>query len=372
MKLKKLPSDFVVEEVNTLQPKQTGAFRLYEMKKTGTEAFSAIQALSRENRVPESEIGFAGLKDTHAETTQYITVPAGRELKAVQGVKLRQLGFVDQPIKVGSLEGNRFTITVRDLSEEDAREAQKIAKHMVADGVPNYFDSQRFRSADSGEFIAKHVVRGDFESAVKLFLCGPYKHDTSDIKAIKARIREDWPNIADAHVIDYQMRHVIEAYSETKDWREAYEAIPQKSRFLYVSAYQSYLWNECIKELLWRSGGTVYEVQYVLGTLAFYDKPPKSLPASFKLVGPKARYTALEAKILERVLAREGLKMSQFDISSTGNFFKPYERAVVIRPEGFSISAPARDELGQQFKTVLRFQLPKGSYATVVIKRLFD
>ncbi len=78
------------------------------------------------------------------------------------------------------------------------------------------------------------------------------------------------------------------------------------------------------------------------------------------------------------VLSREGVGIEEFNIKKeTENFFKSYERNVIVKPAGFDMSLPEIDELNDngknnRFKVTLSFSLPKGSYATVVTKRVFN
>ncbi|MCX6706832.1 MAG: tRNA pseudouridine(13) synthase TruD [Candidatus Woesearchaeota archaeon] len=84
-----------------------------------------------------------------------------------------------------------------------------------------------------------------------------------------------------------------------------------------------------------------------------------------------------ERKIVEMILTKEDLYLDDFQIKKeTGNFFKANNRPVIIRPAKFSISEPEVDELNNRpgkarFKITLSFELLKGSYATIVTKRLF-
>jgi tRNA(Glu) U13 pseudouridine synthase TruD len=84
-----------------------------------------------------------------------------------------------------------------------------------------------------------------------------------------------------------------------------------------------------------------------------------------------------ERKIITSVLEKEGLTLSDFCIQEeTGNFFKTRPRPVLLFPQQFSYDKPIQDELNskgdlKRYKMKVSFMLPKGSYATVVTKRLF-
>ena len=103
-----------------------------------------------------------------------------------------------------------------------------------------------------------------------------------------------------------------------------------------------------------------------------------ALPRRFKTLSPKTGMSEYEEKIIKNVIQREGVKLSDFDIKKeTGNFFKVHERKVMLKPENFAISEPQIDEINDvgrknTFKIRLFFSLPKGSYATIITKRIFN
>jgi len=117
MKLKQVPSDFKVEEVGDFKIKANSRYLLYVLEKEGFDSFYAIDYFSRRNRIPKSGFGVAGLKDRHAVTKQYVTLPVKYSPSHLgeDKLKLKLLGYVDESIRLGDHTGNRFEITVRDI-----------------------------------------------------------------------------------------------------------------------------------------------------------------------------------------------------------------------------------------------------------------
>jgi len=117
--LKHLPEDFIVDEVSTIVPKESGRFVYFLLKKRNRNTADAIRDIARALSVPETRFGFAGLKDKIAVTSQVCSadgISAERlENVNVQGVSVMLLGFGDEPVHIGDLEGNRFRITLRGL-----------------------------------------------------------------------------------------------------------------------------------------------------------------------------------------------------------------------------------------------------------------
>src|SRR5207245_10428031 len=88
--------------------------------------------------------------------------------------------------------GNHFCMVTRELSQEEIHDAQEALEDIRRDGLPNYFDQQRFGSASGGEFMARHLVLGQFEEALRLTLTAAYKFDDAANKKVKAFLRTHW------------------------------------------------------------------------------------------------------------------------------------------------------------------------------------
>ena len=77
MKVKQVPQDFVVEERARVRPTDRGPFALYLLRKEGIGTLEALRAVRRAWQVPGRAVGFGGLKDRHAVTSQWVTIPRG-------------------------------------------------------------------------------------------------------------------------------------------------------------------------------------------------------------------------------------------------------------------------------------------------------
>jgi tRNA pseudouridine13 synthase len=387
MKLRQQPSDFKVEEISTFRISKTkDNYKLYSLEKSGVETFYLLQYLSKQNRIPVQEFSVAGLKDKHAETKQYMTLPCNYDLKTLneQNFKITFLGYVNNRIKLGDLDANRFEITVREVLKGELDGIYQKARNIAEIGVPNYFDSQRFGSAIYKEFIAKEVMLKNYEKAVKIFLTQFTKSEKKFIKEDKKSILANWSNLSNAKISNSQLRLIVGDYLRTKSWLSAYKKIQGNLREMFVSAYQSYLWNECIKSLLRQNldSKSLYSIEYTLGSLLFYkratQKELQSLPETFQTISDELVPKDNEKKIIEKVLAKEGVSLNDFRIKdATGNFFKSRERQVIIRPGDFSISNPRIDDVNDRgrenrYMITVKFSVPKACYATIIIKRLFN
>lgn len=386
MKLRQKPEDFVVEELSDLEISQKKSnFKIYLVEKKSLDTFALIKYLSRQNRIPSSYFGIAGLKDKHAITKQFLTIPVSFELKTLKehNFKIEFLGFVTKKLNLGDSKGNTFVITVRDIQKGEIEGVLRKSKRLLVEGVPNFFDSQRFGSVIDGEFIGKYLIKKDYERAVKFFLTKISKSDKKDVKREKNRILENWGSIRKLSVKNVLFQSIIDEYNNSGSWLSAYLRIPPKLRELFVFAYQSYLWNECVKELLKEQVGIkkLYSIPYNVGSLLFYKNLSEEdfgkIPKFFQSISDELIPEEFEKKVVEKVLAKEGVNLSDFDIKQdTGNFFKTHKREIILKPSDFEMSNPVLDELNSngnknRVKVVLKFSLQKGSYATMIIKGIF-
>jgi tRNA pseudouridine13 synthase len=385
MKLKQLPTDFVVDEIlDFTVSSEKDEHTVFLLQKQKIDTFDAVRRIAQRLRISLFEIGYAGLKDKHAVARQYVSIPTRYN---VQGLKMESIvltfvGYSRKKIKIGDLAGNRFTVTVRDLKESELAEISLAADAIASSGVPNYFDSQRFGSVINKEFIGKYVVMKQYESAVKQYLTAYQKSEPKKIKDEKRKILSCWGDLSKVRVYNKAFSIVIKEYIKTKSWLAAYKKIPAHLREMFVNAYQSYVWNECVKEILKENveKTKLYSVEYAIGSLLFYtnlvEQEMKNIPQTFQTISETALFSEEEQRIVGRVLVKENISLTDFTIEhETGNFFKTRARQVFLIPEEFTISKPQRDEINsknnsERYKIQASFSLPKGSYATIVTKRL--
>jgi tRNA pseudouridine13 synthase len=147
--LRTSPEDFNVIEQLGFEAAGAGPHALLKVRKRGANTEWVARELARAAGCKPFEVGFAGLKDRNAVTTQSFTVPRGRraaaEFVGLAGVGYEVLEAAEHQRKLprGALAGNRFEIIVRDVACDTGVLAARIAA-IRAGGVPNYFGPQRF------------------------------------------------------------------------------------------------------------------------------------------------------------------------------------------------------------------------------------
>ncbi len=147
--IRTLPEDFIVEETLAFEPSGSGEHVFLQIQKTGENTEYVARQLARFANVRQRDIGFAGMKDRHAVTTQWFSVwlPKGDEPKwesfETDGFKILSVTRHARKLKRGALASNRFELTVRQWQGDKIKTLEQLTE-IKNHGVPNYYGSQRF------------------------------------------------------------------------------------------------------------------------------------------------------------------------------------------------------------------------------------
>jgi tRNA pseudouridine13 synthase len=384
MKLKQSPDDFQVIERTQVTFNPKGRFALYRLRKRGLATLEVVEILARMWKISRGAIGFGGLKDKYGATEQLLSIEGGRARSIRQArFQLEFLGRAQEPVRRESFSGNDFVLVVRDLDVEEAGRLRTRIDDVIRDGFPNYFDTQRFGSArGASEFVAKRLLLGDPEGALRLALAIPTQADRRRQREIRTILDRHWGDWASCHRrLPVCSERSIVTYLEMHptDFRRAFELIDRNLRNLYCSAYQSMLWNRVLARLVRaRVGPGAVEVPYGFGVFVFYEAlPPAAVEELRTLSIPAPRHNLTTdhpelARLFEKVFEEEGIPQNRFRLRGMRDtYFKRGNRVALVFPEGLRTDADEPDELNAgRRRMTLRFGLPRGSYATMLIKRL--
>jgi tRNA pseudouridine13 synthase len=385
MKLKQRPEDFSVNESWRFDPDPRGQWFVYLMDKQKQSTFEAVDRICAAAHVNRADVTYCGLKDKQGRTSQLVAV-RGKQVELQEpDLRLKPLGRTAKPLSAENTTSNRFAVTVRDLSQEDVARIPVAVAEVKRIGVVNYFDSQRFGSLKHGQgFLVKDLMRGDAEAALRNYLARPSELDrTSD-----AKVKQFWKD----HWGEWERRNPYpgaERYAPVLRWLRlhpkdhlgAFLRTEPRWRALQVFAYQSWLWNEGVKQYLREVVGVsrLASIQYQAGTLLF----PRSLDAeqarllrerTFPLLAPESRIEDPAARRAAlSVLEREGMTLDSLRVPGAPQIhFDHEERPLLVHPGKLVVSEPQRDELNRgRLRVNVAFTLAPGSYATLVVKRLF-
>lgn len=386
MRIKQRPEDFSVRESFRFDPSPRGRFFVYLMDKQKLSTFEAVERIRLRFGLRPGAISFCGLKDKQGRTEQLIAVDSKDVSLQEPDLRLKFLGRADQKLSAANTTSNRFSVTVRALTQGDLASLNLSVPEVQRLGVIDYFDSQRFGSLKHGQgFIAKDLIRGDFEAALKNHMAKPSPLDYSEDAQVKAFWQKNWgkwtarPPFASGRKYD-RILYVLK--QSPHDFPRAFMQIDADYRALLLFAYQSYLWNEGARRLLQLllPKESLFPIPYQAGTLLFHrDGPPDVLAflrkASFPLLSPSTTFDDPRVKeAAEWALGREKIHLSDLSVPGAERklWFKHEERPLLVRPHKLVVGRVLPDELNPPCSKVnVAFTLPPGAYATLVIKRLF-
>lgn len=146
--LKTSANDFKVFECLPFEPSGEGEHLFIKVRKTGQNTNVVARELARYFGVKDALVSYAGLKDKNAVTEQWFGVHLpGVKIDDLSGFEMEGVDVIEhlrhnKKLKTGALTGNRFEITLRNVSA--LNEVQQRWQLITHHGVPNYFGEQRF------------------------------------------------------------------------------------------------------------------------------------------------------------------------------------------------------------------------------------
>jgi len=384
LKIKVFPEDFIVKEEINIEIKPSGKYKIYLLKKKHWNTVDALRFISRENKIPFEKIGCAGRKDRHALTYQYISVPREYDINFnKENVKLEFLGYSDDFVSPMTLKGNYFEVVIRKIKNKDERIFQRLDE-IKKFGFPNYFDDQRFGSAENEqEFIGEKIAKKHYNGALKLYFTTIHPEDKREEKERKKKIFELWGDFEKILPLCKTKveKDIIKTLMKGKSRHyliEAVNLIPKEEMSMFFSAYQSYIWNRTLStvlpyytDLLRPVKGKIMEylIYRTLSEKALDELKNLQIPT----VSSKIPYVNnFVNNIILEILNERGLKPSDFDLKKIKkSFYKSFLRPAIVFPENLEVSNFEEDDFySRYFKLKLKFHLPAGSFATMLIKSL--
>lgn len=153
--LKVEPEDFVVEEIPAYEPSGEGPHFYLWVQKRDVDARSLVEAIADRFDVPKRDLGTAGNKDRRAVTRQWVSVPAQKLAEGDEpevgelgeGIEVLEVSRHRNKLRTGHLEGNRFVIRIRETDQTGERLAaslEAVADQLRERGLANYYGPQRF------------------------------------------------------------------------------------------------------------------------------------------------------------------------------------------------------------------------------------
>lgn len=379
--IKDTPEDFRVEEIPAYLPGGAGEHLYLTFEKRGLTTLEAIRRIAGALRVSERDIGYAGMKDAIGVTAQTISLPKVRPDAAMslrlEGILPLSAAYHTNKLKPGHLKGNRFRITVRGVAADAAATVAVVMERLSARGVPNYFGPQRYGAQGNSHLIGAAMLRGEWHDAVDCLIGVPDAvRDGEWRTAIEAYWQGDLAGAGRLMPRHCRTeREVLQRLvSRPGEWENAFGAVQPRLRKLYLSALQSFLFDRVVAarldgidrvmagDLAWKhANGACFLVEDA------DVEQPRAAAFEISPSGPMfglrmTRSAGVPLDIELAVLAAEGMSCEEFDTG--GGRSLSGER----RPLRVPLSDPLFKVEGDSL--LLEFCLPKGSYATSVVREI--
>jgi tRNA pseudouridine13 synthase len=320
--VKASPEDFRVDEIPAYLPAGTGPHLWLRVEKRDRTTRDVVRALSRALCVPERDVGYAGLKDRAAVTTQWLSFPLARDPDpaglAGDGYRVLEASRHGNKLRTGHLRGNRFAIAVRG---GDPIRARACAAALQERGLANLFGFQRFGAMGQNADIGRALLQGRLDAA-----------------EVRRAARDR-----------FLRRLVISAWQARLFNRWLSERLAEG---LFATALRG----DVMKKLATGGLFTCEDPEADTARVAAFE-----ISAAGPMFGHKMRPATGDALAREeRLLAEDGVTAA--DLARGGGESEGTRRAGRI-PLALGLE-PIDDGY------LVEFELPKGSYATVVLREL--
>ncbi|MEX0885937.1 MAG: tRNA pseudouridine(13) synthase TruD [Phycisphaeraceae bacterium] len=397
-RIKVRDEDFLVEEQPAYPFTGEGEHLIAFIEKTQIATTEVARRLARDFRVTRNDVGYAGLKDKHAIARQHFSIrltDAGETPDAAiahvnEHPRINVL-WVDRhrnKLRRGHLAGNRFVIRIRDVEPTAVIAAKPILDRLVARGVPNYVGEQRFGYRDNNHVLGRHLLRGEHQALLDEMLGRPTAEESTAMQAARsaydrgdyAAALDQWPR-----ELHYE-RHVLDALRQGRSAERAVTAIDLTQREFLVSALQSAMFNRVLDRRLQagmfdrllagdlaykHDSGAVFRVDAADveadnapdGRAARLAVSPTGPMWGHEMMRAEGEPGAIEQAVLgEFDLAEDDLRAVPKRIAPTGT-----RRPLRIGLRDADIAGGV-DEHGAYIR--LAFELPRGAFATVVLREI--
>jgi|ERR1035437_115980 tRNA pseudouridine13 synthase len=403
-KLRQEVEDFVVKEITNREEGQEGKYLILELIKRNWDTHHLTRTLAKILQISQKRISIAGTKDKRALTTQKISIfdidASIIENIHLKDVELNVLGRSRKSIEIGDLWGNAFIITIRDIpsSPEEARKLLEKTTNEILfkSGIPNFFGIQRFGSIRPVTYlVGKAIVEGDFEKAAMLYIAEPFPDEPAEIKKARQLVKEtrDFRGGLKNYPLRLgheraMMNHLI---ANPNNFAGAFTILPKNLYTLFVHGYQSYIYNTIlcrrIENSLPLNQAIEGDIVCFKNNVGFPDSSKteqvtaETVDAMNRLIKRKRTFitaplpgyktefaSGIPGEIEQEVIQELKVPLKGFNVVEVPEMSsKGTRREILLQVEPkFEVT---EDELNPiKSKVVLEFMLPKGSYATTLLR----
>lgn len=388
--------DFVVEEIYEVQNYEGGRYLILEVEKKGWESHHLVRDLSRQLKISQKRFSWAGTKDKNAVTRQRMSVANldEEELSRITlpDVNIKVLGRSNRAVALGDLRGNRFFVRIREIELDEVETVRRLdavtEEIRLLGGLPNYFGVQRFGEVRPvTHLVGEALVRGDPERAVLTYLAHPFPGEAETTRTARSRLLagRDFRRALQEYPLRLRYeRAIMSRLVEGDDWAQSFNVLAPNLKRLFVHAYQSLLFNKILSGRM-RSGLPLDRA--VEGDIVCFSKgglpDPEKLQkvdetnleavnrlaergrafVALPLFGHRSEFAdGVPGEIERKVLEEETVSLADFRVEANTDLGSPGIR----RPALLRVDPVVKVE--EEGSALLNFELPAGSYATVVLR----
>ncbi len=388
LRFKQTPEDFLVEELPAFELSGEGEHLYLCLEKRDLSTSEVAARLARTYDLPRSDVGFAGRKDRFAVTRQWFSLAGISSERAAEaeavGVRVLEVGRNTKKLRLGALAGNRFELTLRGVEAEHHAQLTRQLTRLRERGLPNRFGAQRFGADQRADVLGAHALKRDWRALLAGLAASSHWPESAALEQLRAVLsvdgREGHRGLGRlTRELPRELAPIAGQLARRRgDFRAAVRALDRTLIHFAISALQARLFNRLVDlrgaglgqpqlgDLVQRHPGRSFfsvdpdqDLAELRERAARLELSPTG--AIFGWKSPLATGPVGERE--RRALARVGLRCADFrrllpGVSPEGS--RRSLRAIVGQLEHSFVAGGLR----------LRFVLPPGAYATVLIEEL--
>ncbi|XP_019399112.1 PREDICTED: pseudouridylate synthase 7 homolog [Crocodylus porosus] len=392
-------------------PKSRGNYCHFVLYKENKDTMDAINVLSKFLRVKPNIFSYMGTKDKRAITVQEIAVlriTAQRLAhlnKCLMNFKLGNFSYKSHPLKLGELQGNHFTVVLRNITGTD-EQVQQAMLSLKEIGFINYYGMQRFGTTAVPTYqIGRAILQNNWNEVMDLIL----KPRPGAEKGYLVKCREEWARTKDPSAalkklpvkrcVEGQLLRGLSKYG-MKNIISAFAIIPRNNRLMYIHSYQSYVWNNTVSKRIEEYGLKAVPGDLVLkgATAVHIEEADVEDYTIHDVVMPLPGFDVIYPKHKIGDAYKEMLTADNLDINNMRHRIRDYSlsgayRKIIIRPQNVNWEVVAYDDPkiplfntdldkleekplpvlpkeGKFRALKMEFSLPPSTYATMAIREV--
>ncbi|XP_074235376.1 pseudouridylate synthase 7 homolog isoform X3 [Saimiri boliviensis] len=366
-------------------PKSRGSYCHFVLYKENKDTMDAINVLSRYLRITAQRLAHLN--------------------KCLMNFKLGNFSYQKKPLKLGELQGNHFTVVLRNITGTD-EQVQQAMNSLKEIGFINYYGMQRFGTTAVPTYqVGRAILQNSWTEVMDLIL----KPRSGAEKGYLVKCREEWAKTKDPtaalrklpvkRCVEGQLLRGLSKYG-MKNIVSAFGIIPRNNRLMYIHSYQSYVWNNMVSKRIEDYGLKPVPGDLVLkgATPTYIEEDDVNNYSIHDVVMPLPGFDVVYPKHKIREAYREMLTADNLDIDNMRHKIRDYSlsgayRKIIIRPQNVSWDVVAYDDPkiplfntdvdnlegkpppvfaseGKYRALKMDFSLPPSTYATMAIREV--